>query len=156
CRQLLAELAGKEFASARQLAAYAGLSPAECRSGGTCYGQTHLSKIGNAFLRKALPSICRPQWPGAGVGVSSPGSLSLSSANSMPWPFAALSCASFSTSLSAFLVTNNPLTPRLFLFLKPFDTQDRIYKIISEFEALAGRLPGPQSALADPPRQIVG
>jgi transposase len=52
--KLLAELAGKEFASARQLAAYAGLTPAECRSGGTFYGQTHLSKIGNAFLRKAL------------------------------------------------------------------------------------------------------
>src|SRR5215469_7577469 len=67
--------------------------------------------------------------PRAGVDLSSPGSLSLSSANSMTWPFAALSCASFSTSLSAFLVTNNPLTPRLFLFLKPFGPQDRIYKL---------------------------
>ena len=46
----------------------------------------------------------------------------------MTWPFAAPSCASSSTSLSAFLNTNNPSTPPLFLFLKPFDTQDRIYK----------------------------
>ena len=62
--KLLAEFAGKEFASARQLAAYAGLSPAERRSGGTFYGQTHLSKIGNAFLRKALymPAAVARRW----------------------------------------------------------------------------------------------
>jgi len=62
--KLLAELAGKEFASARQLAAYAGLTPAERRSGGTFYGQTHLSKIGNAFLRKALymPAAVARRW----------------------------------------------------------------------------------------------
>jgi transposase len=62
--KLLAELAGKEFPSARQLAAYAGLTPAECRSGGTSYGQTHLSKIGNAFLRKALymPAAVARRW----------------------------------------------------------------------------------------------
>ena len=62
--KLLAELAGKEFASARQLAAYAGLTPAECRSGGSFYGQTHLSKIGNAFLRKALymPAAVARRW----------------------------------------------------------------------------------------------
>src|SRR5215831_4481685 len=77
----------------------------------------------------AKPSICRPQSPGAGADLSSPGSLSLSNVNSMIWPFAVLSCASFSTSLLAFLVTNNPLTPRLFLSLKPFDPQDRIYKL---------------------------
>jgi transposase len=61
---LLAELAGKEFASARQLAAYAGLTPAECRSGGSFYGQTHLSKLGNAFLRKALylPAALTRRW----------------------------------------------------------------------------------------------
>jgi transposase len=52
--KLLAELAGKEFSSARQLAAYAGLTPQECRSGKNLYGKTHLSKIGKAFLRKAL------------------------------------------------------------------------------------------------------
>ena len=52
--KLLAELAGKEFSSARQLAAYAGLTPDERRSGKNLYGKTRLSKIGNAFLRKAL------------------------------------------------------------------------------------------------------
>ena len=52
--KLLSELAGKEFHSARQLAAYAGLTPSEFRSGCFLYGKTHLSKIGNAFLRKAL------------------------------------------------------------------------------------------------------
>ena len=62
--KLLAQLAGKEFASARQLAAYAGLTPAECRSGGSFYGQTHLCKIGNAFLRKALymPAAVARRW----------------------------------------------------------------------------------------------
>jgi transposase len=62
--KLLAELAGKQFQSARQLAAYAGLTPAEWRSGGACYGQTHLCKIGNAFLRKALylPAAVARRW----------------------------------------------------------------------------------------------
>jgi transposase len=62
--KLLAELAGKEFQSARQLAAYAGLTPAEWRSGGTFYGPTHLCKIGNAFLRKALylPAAVARRW----------------------------------------------------------------------------------------------
>jgi transposase len=52
--KLLSELAGKEFQSARQLAAYAGLTPRECRSGYSSYGKTVLCKIGNPFLRKAL------------------------------------------------------------------------------------------------------
>ena len=52
--KLLSELAGKEFSSARQLAAYAGLTPQECRSGYSSYGKTVLCKIGNGFLRKAL------------------------------------------------------------------------------------------------------
>jgi transposase len=62
--KLLAELAGKEFGSARQLAAYAGLTPAEWRSGGSLYGKTHLCKIGNAFLRKALylPAAVARRW----------------------------------------------------------------------------------------------
>jgi transposase len=62
--KLLAQLAGKEFQSARQLAAYAGLTPAECRSGGNFYGHTHLCKIGNAFLRKALylPAAVARRW----------------------------------------------------------------------------------------------
>ncbi len=62
--KLLAELAGKEFQSARQLAAYAGLTPAECRSGFSRYGKTVLCKIGNAFLRKALylPAAVARRW----------------------------------------------------------------------------------------------
>jgi transposase len=62
--KLLAELAGKEFSSARQLAAYAGLTPAERRSGKNLYGKTRLSKIGNAFLRKALymPASVARRW----------------------------------------------------------------------------------------------
>lgn len=62
--KLLSELAGKEFDSARQLAAYAGLTPAEFRSGYSLYGKTHLSKIGNAFLRKALylPAAVARRW----------------------------------------------------------------------------------------------
>jgi transposase len=62
--KILSELAGKEFHSARQLAAYAGLTPAEFRSGFSLYGKTHLSKIGNAFLRKALylPAAVARRW----------------------------------------------------------------------------------------------
>ncbi|HEX4201638.1 MAG TPA: IS110 family transposase [Chthoniobacterales bacterium] len=62
--KLLSELAGKEFQSARQLAAYAGLTPQECRSGYSAYGKTVLSKIGNAFLRKALylPAAVAKRW----------------------------------------------------------------------------------------------
>jgi transposase len=62
--KLLSELAGKEFQSARQLAAYAGLTPSEFISGGSSYGKTHLSKIGNAFLRKALylPAAVARRW----------------------------------------------------------------------------------------------
>jgi transposase len=62
--KLLSELAGKEFQSARQLAAYAGLTPSEFVSGVSSYGKTHLSKIGNAFLRKALylPAAVARRW----------------------------------------------------------------------------------------------
>ncbi len=62
--KLLAELAGKEFQSARQLAAYAGLTPSEFRSGVSLYGKTTLCKIGNAFLRKALylPAAVARRW----------------------------------------------------------------------------------------------
>jgi hypothetical protein len=42
--------------------------------------------------------------------------------------------------LSAFFDTNSPSIQRSFLSLKPFDAQDRIYKIISEVEASVGRL----------------
>jgi transposase len=62
--KLLSELAGKEFQSARQLGAYTGLTPAESRSGYCLYGKTRISKIGNAFLRKALymPAAVARRW----------------------------------------------------------------------------------------------
>jgi transposase len=62
--KLLSELAGKEFSSARQLAAHAGLTPSEFSSGASCYAKTRLSKIGNAFLRKALymPAAVARRW----------------------------------------------------------------------------------------------
>lgn len=52
---LLAEIVNiKEYKSARQVAAYAGLVPRERRSGSSVRGRNCLSKIGNARLRKAL------------------------------------------------------------------------------------------------------
>ena len=50
---LLSEINFKQYRSARQVAAYAGLTPRNDRSG-TLRGKTRLSKIGNARLRKAL------------------------------------------------------------------------------------------------------
>lgn len=52
--QVLAEMGDlRQFSSARELAAYAGLTPRNNRSG-TMRGVTRLSKTGNARLRKAL------------------------------------------------------------------------------------------------------
>lgn len=52
---LLAEIVNiKQYTSARQVAAYAGLVPRERRSGTSVRGRACLSKIGNARLRKAL------------------------------------------------------------------------------------------------------
>jgi transposase len=69
---LLAELPHlKQYRSARQVAALAGLVPRERQSGSSVKGRVRLSKIGNARLRKALyfPAItalrCSPfmqQW----------------------------------------------------------------------------------------------
>jgi transposase len=69
---LLAEITDvKQYRSARQVAAYAGLVPRERQSGSSVRGRTRLSKIGNARLRRALyfPAItalrCSPffqQW----------------------------------------------------------------------------------------------
>ena len=44
----------RTFPSARQLAAYAGLTPRQRSSGSSVRGRTKLSKTGNAHLRKAL------------------------------------------------------------------------------------------------------
>lgn len=52
---LLAEITDiKQYRSARQVAAYAGLVPRERQSGSSVRGRTRLSKIGDARLRKAL------------------------------------------------------------------------------------------------------
>jgi transposase len=52
---LLSELTDiKQYRSARQVAAYAGLVPRERQSGSSVRGRTRLSKIGNARLRRAL------------------------------------------------------------------------------------------------------
>lgn len=52
---LLAEMTDlKQYRSARQVAAYAGLVPRERQSGSSLRGRARLSKIGNARLRKAL------------------------------------------------------------------------------------------------------
>lgn len=52
---LLAEMTDlKQYGSARQVAAYAGLVPRERQSGSSLRGRARLSKIGNARLRKAL------------------------------------------------------------------------------------------------------
>ena len=69
---LLAEVPDiKEYRSAREVAAFAGLVPRERQSGSSVRGRVRLSKIGNARLRKALyfPAItalrCSPffqQW----------------------------------------------------------------------------------------------
>jgi transposase len=69
---LLAEVPDiKQYGSARQVAAFAGLVPRERQSGSSVRGRVRLSKIGNSRLRKALyfPAItalrCSPffqQW----------------------------------------------------------------------------------------------
>ena len=52
---ILAEIGSlQKFASARQLAAFAGLTPQERQSGTSVKGKTRLCKIGNSHLRKAL------------------------------------------------------------------------------------------------------
>ena len=60
-QRFLAELPDvRQFASAQQAAAWAGLSPQEHRSGTSVHRRTRLSKAGNQQLRKAfyLPAVC--------------------------------------------------------------------------------------------------
>jgi transposase len=53
--RLLSEITDiKQYRSARQVAAYAGLVPRERQSGTSLRGRARLSKIGNARLRRAL------------------------------------------------------------------------------------------------------
>ena len=53
-----------EFDSARQLAAYAGLTPRNCLSGSSIHKKSRLSKTGNAHLRKILymPAVSARRW----------------------------------------------------------------------------------------------
>ncbi len=82
---LLAEIVDvTQFASARQVAAYAGLVPRERRSGSSVRGRTRLSKIGNARLRKALyfPAItalrCSPFFKAWAEGLRGRGKCKMS------------------------------------------------------------------------------
>jgi transposase len=52
--RILAHLGGKVFTTARQLAAYAGVTPCENTSGTSLNGKTRMSKQGNSKLRRAL------------------------------------------------------------------------------------------------------
>jgi transposase len=53
--KLLAEIPHlRDYPSARQVAAFAGLTPRHRQSGSSVHGQTRLSKIGNAHVRRAL------------------------------------------------------------------------------------------------------
>lgn len=64
--EILAEMGGIAFESARKLAAYAGLTPRERQSGTSVKGRTKISKTGSAQLRKAtyMPALsarrCNP------------------------------------------------------------------------------------------------
>ena len=65
--RLLAEMAPLErFQSARQAAAYTGLTPKHHESGSSVHGRARLSKIGNARVRKAL------YWPAIAALRSNP------------------------------------------------------------------------------------
>ena len=82
---LLAELTNiKQYRSARQVAAYAGLVPRERRSGSSVRGRTRLSKIGNARLRRALyfPAItalrCSPFFQSWAEGLRERGKCKMS------------------------------------------------------------------------------
>lgn len=63
--RLLGELGNwQAFTSARQLAAYAGLTPQEKTSGTSLHGKPRLCKLGNARLRKLLffPALTLLRW----------------------------------------------------------------------------------------------
>lgn len=82
---LLAEITDiKQYRSARQVAAYAGLVPRERQSGSSVRGRTRLSKIGNARLRRALyfPAItalrCSPFFKAWAEGLRQRGKCKMS------------------------------------------------------------------------------
>ena len=82
---LLSEITDiKQYRSARQVAAYAGLVPRERQSGTSVRGRTRLSKIGNARLRRALyfPAItalrCSPFFQAWAKGLQARGKSKMS------------------------------------------------------------------------------
>jgi transposase len=82
---LLAEITDiKQYRSARQVAAYAGLVPRERQSGSSVRGRVRLSKIGNARLRRALyfPAItalrCSPFFQAWAKGLAERGKSKMS------------------------------------------------------------------------------
>jgi len=82
---LLSEITNiKQYRSARQVAAYAGLVPRERQSGTSVRGRTRLSKIGNARLRRALyfPAItalrCSPFFQAWAQGLRERGKCKMS------------------------------------------------------------------------------
>ncbi|HEX8068870.1 MAG TPA: IS110 family transposase [Pyrinomonadaceae bacterium] len=83
--RLLAEITDlKQYRSARQVAAYAGLVPRGRQSGSSVRGRTRLSKIGNARLRRALyfPAItalrCSPFFQAWAAGLRARGKSKMS------------------------------------------------------------------------------
>jgi transposase len=63
--KILAEIPQlKHFSSARQAAAFAGLTPKQRVSGSSVRGRSHLSKMGSARVRKALymPAVASVKW----------------------------------------------------------------------------------------------
>jgi transposase len=82
---LLSEITDiKQYRSARQVAAYAGLVPRERQSGSSLRGRARLSKIGNARLRRALyfPAItalrCSPFFQAWAQGLQERGKSKMS------------------------------------------------------------------------------
>jgi transposase len=82
---LLSEITDiRQYRSARQVAAYAGLVPRERQSGSSVRGRTRLSKIDNARLRRALyfPAItalrCSPFFQAWGEGLQRRGKSKMS------------------------------------------------------------------------------
>jgi len=61
---LLSEVQVSAYQSARQVAAHAGLTPRHHQSGTSVHGPTHLSKTGNARLRRAMymPAVVAKQY----------------------------------------------------------------------------------------------
>ena len=124
--KLLSELAGKEFHSARQLAAYAGLPLRNAARVTPLMAKPGFAKSATPCCAK--PSTYRPLWPGVGANPYSLGSLHSKAVSSTISLSAAPLCANSFTSSSASSPINNPLTPSSSLSQKTLDPKDRIYR----------------------------